>query len=141
MSDQIYKKPVTQEFGYGCAIACAAFSLGLSYKQTESLVGEKQAVKERFWVKDLNEFLNSQDLEYSRKHVKTATKEQIESEGTIVLLRRSELYPTGHYLARHKNLWMDPWINMKDSGYDISKARSGYRKRLPGKVMYVIYAL
>jgi hypothetical protein len=141
MSDQIYKKPVTQDFSYGCAIACAAFLLNLSYKQTEKLVGEEQAVKERFWVKDLNEFLNSQDLEYSRKHVKTATREQIEGEGTIVLLRRSKLYPTGHYLVRHKNLWMDPWINMKSSGYDISKAKSGYRKRLPGKIMYVIHTL
>lgn len=140
MSEIKLKKPVTQEFDYGCAIACLAFLLNKTYKQTAELVGIVQANKERFWVKDLNEFINSQGLNYSRKHAKTATSEDINKEGSIVLIRRSAHYPTGHYLIHHNNLWMDPWINMHGCGYDISKAESGYRKELPGEVMYVVFS-
>lgn len=139
MSEIKLRKPITQEYDYGCAIACAAFALNLSYKRAANLVGESQAASTRFYVKDLNNFLNSQGLNYSRKHIKTSTKEEIKKEGTIILLRRSKLYPVGHYLIRHGDLWMDPWVNMPSSNYDISKARSGYRKRLPGRPMYVVY--
>ncbi len=132
------KKTVTQEFEYGCAIACIAFLLNLSYREAEALVGEEQAGSNRFWVKDVNELLNSQGLRYARKHIKTASRDHLMKEGTIALIRRSKLHPSGHYLIRHNDYWMDPWINLsKDK--NINNAVSGYRKRLPGSVMYIIY--
>lgn len=130
------KESITQEFDYGCGIACYAFALNLTYIDAVNRLGKQQATSNRFWVKDLREALNNAGLRYTSRHVKLGTK-QVYAEGTIVLIRRSKRYPTGHYLIRHNNHWMDPWINLPLSN-DIAKARSGFRKRLPGTVMYAI---
>jgi len=61
-------------------------------------------------------------------------------EGAIVLLRRSKVYPVGHYLIRHNDQWMDPWMNLPQDN-DITRAISGYRKELPGKPMYILIPL
>lgn len=131
------KESITQEFDYGCAIACISFRLGIMYKETAALVGAKQANSTRFYIKDLTHFLNSIGQSYRSIHVKPKNRRSIYEEGTIVLIRRSKLYPSGHYLIRHKGHWMDPWINMPYEK-DISKAKSGFRKRLPGDPMYAI---
>lgn len=131
------RQSVTQEFDYGCGIACFAFALGISYKQATVLLGEAQARSNRFWVKDLVQALNGNGLRYERYYVKEHIKSRLDEEGTIVLIRRSKIYPAGHYLVRHQGLWMDPWINLtKDR--NIQNAKSGFRKRLPGEAMYAL---
>lgn len=130
------RKSITQEFDYGCGIACYAFALGLSYSDASEKLGEQQAISDRFWVKDLRMALNNAGLLYTSRHIKNGTK-QVYAEGTIVLIRRSKRYPTGHYLIRHDGYWMDPWINLPFSN-DITKAQSGFRKRLPGSAMYAL---
>ena len=131
------KKSVTQEFDYGCGIACYAFVRGISYKQAEYALGEKQAKSERFWVRDLARALNESGLEYQHKYVKQHVKPLITAEGTIVLIGRSAIYPVGHYLARHNGKWMDPWINLPRD-QDIHHAISGFRETLPGTPKYAI---
>ena len=132
------KESVTQEFEYGCGVACFAFVLGITYKKAAELLGEVQANSERFWIKDLNAALNKHGLSYERKYVKPHIRPLLEVDGAIVLIGRSKTYATGHYLVRHGGMWMDPWINMpKNKG--INKAKSGYRKHLPGVPKYVIY--
>jgi hypothetical protein len=34
---------------------------------------------------------------------------------------------------------MDPWINFSSRMPDLTRAKSGFRKRLPGEAIYVIY--
>ncbi len=131
------RQSVTQEFDYGCGIACFAFALNMTYQQAVTHLGESQAKSERFWVKDLVVALNSFGLHYVNKYVKPHIRPKIYREGTIVLIRRSKHYPTGHYLVRHNGQWMDPWMNVR-SNNDIKRAESGYRKRLPGKPMYAL---
>ena len=134
------KKSITQEFDYGCAIACFAFANNLTYKEAVDYLGERQAKSERFYVKDLCMALNGYGNTYSRKYVKPHLRRKIYREGTIVLIRRSKHYLAGHYLIRHNGVWMDPWINLP---YDkaIKNAKSGFRKRLPGKPMYALFPL
>ena len=132
------QKSITQEFDYGCGIACFAFALQITYKQAETLLGAKQAASTRFWVKDLTAALSNAGKIYHAKYVKLRLRKDIYDEGTIVLIRRSKHYPAGHYLIRHGNQWMDPWINLPFNK-DINKAQSGFRKRLPGSPMYALF--
>jgi len=134
------RQSITQEFEYGCGIACFAFALGISYKQAVSMLGSKQTNSNRFWIKDLVAALNTAGHPYKSVYIKPRCHKGIYTEGTIVLLRRSKLYPSGHYLIRHNGQWMDPWINMNVSK-DISLALSGFRTRLPGSPMYAVLPL
>lgn len=132
------RESITQEFDYGCGIACFAFATHQTYQQAAEWLGEEQAKSERFWCKDLVSALNRYGTHYVSKYAKPHIREKAELEGAIVLLKRSKDYPVGHYLIRHGNAWMDPWINLPESK-DITRARSGFRDALPGEPMYVIY--
>lgn len=132
------RKSITQEFDYGCGIACYAFALNITYKQAAVQLGQRQAASARFWVNDLREALNNAGLNYSSKHINIDKQPVDYQEGTIVLIRRSKSYPTGHYLIRYNGAWMDPWINLP-CNKDINQASSGFRKQLPEKVMYSIF--
>ena len=131
------RKIITQEFEYGCGIACYAFVLGITYDEAELRLGEKQAKSSRFWVNDLTKALNDAGLHYERNYVKPHIRPRIYKEGTIVLIGRSKKYPVGHYLVRYGGQWMDPWINLPQNP-NIHQAKSGYRKRLPGTPKYAV---
>lgn len=131
------RKSITQEFEYGCGIACYAFVLNISYKEATVHLGKEQSTSRRFWVKDIIKALNEAGLNYFSQHIRLGTRALHYPEGTIALIRRSKHYPVGHYLIRHQNLWMDPWINLTYNK-NVAYAKSGFRKRLPGKPMYLI---
>ncbi|MDN5275878.1 MAG: hypothetical protein JWN33_527 [Candidatus Saccharibacteria bacterium] len=131
------KQSITQEYGFGCGIACYAFVLGISYTDAKIRLGSEQASSERFWVKSLADALNKAGLGYEPKYIKPHIRSRIYQEGVIVLIKRSKRYPVGHYLVRHQNAWMDPWINLPYNA-NINEAKSGFRKRLPGAPMYAI---
>lgn len=77
-------------------------------------------------------------MNYIYKYVRPKIRKRIYQENAIVLVARSNRYPVGHYLVRYDNRWMDPWINLpKDNS--IKNAKSGFRKRLPGRPMYVFF--
>ncbi|MGB4957266.1 MAG: hypothetical protein WBO49_02365 [Candidatus Saccharimonas sp.] len=131
---------ITQEFDYGCGIACFAFATNQTYQQAADWLGEEQASSNRFWCKDLVAALNSYGLGYLSGYARPHIMEKMELEGAIVLLRRSKVYPVGHYLIRCKDAWMDPWINLADNN-DITQAKSGFRRTLPGDPMYIVYPI
>lgn len=130
------KKSITQEAPYGCGIACFAFVSDITYKQAEDFLGPEQAMSDRFVVKHFREELNRYGLPYISKHVRP---DQIiePKEGMIVLLRRSQQFPTGHYLAYYEGRWMDPYINLADDR-NFQRPESGFRESLPGQIMYVL---
>lgn len=131
------RESITQESDYGCGIACYAFALELSYKDAAVSLGVEQASSTRFWIKDFVQALSKSGKPYKATHVKPKSKAKIYADGTIVLIRRSKHYPSGHYLIRHNNTWMDPWINLP-TNKNILEAKSGFRKRLPGSPMYAL---
>lgn len=132
------RSSITQEFDYGCGIACFAFVLQISYQQAVEHLGVEQSNSTRFWIKDFQIALNNSGKAYQAKYIKPHLRKMIYHEGTIVLIRRSKHYPSGHYLIRHANLWMDPWINLPFD-QNIAHAKSGFRKRLPGNPMYALF--
>jgi hypothetical protein len=101
------RKSITQEFYYGCGVACYAFALQITYKQAVTRLGKQQAQSDRFWINDFAEALNKSGKVCRAKYVKSHIRPKIYQEGVIVLIRRSPRYPTGHYLIRHDNHWMD----------------------------------
>jgi hypothetical protein len=131
------RQSITQEYDYGCGVACFAFALGINYKKAVILLGKQQSSSNRFYVKDLTNALNKSGENYISKYVKPHIRNKIYKDGSIVLIKRSKHYPTGHYLIRYNELWMDPWINLRFEK-NIKKAKSGFRKKLPGTPMYVI---
>lgn len=130
------RKSITQEYDYGCGVACFAFATHMSYQQAAKHLGYTQANSPRFYVKDLIKALNSAGEQYASRHIKAGARAGY-PEGSIVLIRRAKLYPAGHYLIRHNCAWMDPWINLPYNK-DVGQAQSGFRKRLPGQAMYII---
>jgi hypothetical protein len=131
------KQSITQEFDYGCGIACFAFATNMTYKQAVHYLGSEQANSNRFWVKDIVVALNGYGKTYKSYHVKPCVRQMIYKEWAIVLIHRSKHYPVGHYLIRYNSKWMDPWINLPFNK-DISHAKSGFRQRLPGSPMFAI---
>jgi len=131
------RKSVTQKFDYGCGIACFAFAANMTYAQAEIFLGKEQSCSTRFWCKDMVAALSRYGLAYEHRYVKPHVRRRIYREGTIVLIARSKHYPSGHYLIRHDDRWMDPWINLPFNK-NIKQAKSGFRKRLPGRPMYAI---
>lgn len=132
----LMRKSITQEAPYGCGIACFAFVANITYKDAAYLLGKEQSNSDRFIIKHFRQELNRYGLSYISKHVKRNQSVEYEK-GMIVLLRRSERFPVGHYLAYNEGKWMDPYINLEDD-YNFQNPKSGFRDILPGQIMYVL---
>lgn len=131
-------KPVRQEDGLGCAVTCVAFVLGVSYQDALKLFEDgKTRVKSKanFYCPEIVMILKDLDKEYSWKKLKSTTEEEIYRDYSIVFIKRSKAYPYGYFLARYKDKWIDPWINLPDR--DI---RAGYRDELPSEPTYIVYS-
>ncbi len=131
-------KPIRQEHQMGCAVACIAFILKISYPEALRLFrnGKVRAkTKANFYCKELVYILNNQGLFYKHKYIKKRLKNKIYQTGTIVFLKKSPKYPFGHYLVRSNGRWMDPWINFPNPNI-----KAGFGKRLPEKPIYAILA-
>ena len=131
------RQSVTQKDDMGCGIACVAHITNQSYAQVVELFGKVKAQTSGFTLKELSAVLEHLGVNNNRRFIRPKTKHLIYREGTIVFIKRSRLYPDGHYLLRHDGLWMDSWIN-SPLDQDIRNASSGFRRRLPGKPQYAI---
>lgn len=131
---------ITQEDTMGCGAACVAFASNKTYQQAVDILGKQKARSVGFQLKEIVDALERYGLNYRFKHVKPKMKESIYEEGVIVFIKRSSRYPYGHYLTRHKGLWVDPWINLVVDK-NLANAKSGYRQRLPGKAQWAILPL
>ncbi len=129
--------PVAQEDPLGCAVACVAFRLGMSYRDALKLFndGEDRVKKKAdFYCREIVQILNSQGLSYGYRYIKKRCRRSIYKPGSIVFIKRSKKYPVGHYLCRANNGWMDPWINIP-----FGDRKAGFRKRLPGIPTYLTF--
>lgn len=130
---------IVQKDPYGCGIACVAFILNKEYFEVLSLIesGSFKAKNSGFSCKDLVMILKKVQKDYRYKYITTKLKKKIYNNYTIIFIKRSKKYPAGHYLCRYNKQWMDPWLNFQIN-HNINKAKSGFRKRLPGKPIYMI---
>ncbi len=132
----ITMKSITQELGYGCGVACFAFVCNMSFKDAITFLGREYSVHTGWRPSDLTAELNRFGLSYKNCYVRKRSEYDFPL-GSIVLIEKSANYPVGHYLTLTSKGWMDPWINLPQTK-DILKAKSGFRKELPGKAMYAL---
>lgn len=128
---------ITQEDGMGCGVACVAFVAGITYSQAVQKLGKEKAKTIGFHLKELADVLSVYNFTYKCRHANSTSRSEQLSDGTIVFIRRSRRYPYGHYLVRHEDKWMDPWINLIIDS-NLARAKSGYRYRLPGQAQWVV---
>ena len=132
------KKAISQEDSFGCGIACVAWITDESYKQAKKryFKNSDSASTFGYLCKELVAALAKAKKQYGYRYVKRRLKFRNDS---IVFIKRSKRYPAGHYLVRTNDGWMDPWINFNYRDADIRKVKAGFRKRLPGKPIYVVF--
>lgn len=128
-------KSITQEDLCGCSIACVAFILGIKYANAKRLFADGEKAKDKgFYCREIVSALKRKGLQYNFKYIKSYLKNKIYQPFTIVYIAKSKNYPIGHYLCRTPDKrWMDPSINLPKL-----QAKSGFRKRLPGRPIYAI---
>lgn len=133
-------KAVVQENSLGCGVACLAFVLKIPYRKALKLFpnGKEIAQTKGFLCKDISRVIKGAGLKVDCKYINKKSRPAIYRSNTIIFTKRSKKYPFGHYLCRHKNEWMDPWINFLEDK-NLKNAKSGFRKRLPGKPVYAIF--
>lgn len=130
-------KPINQEDDFGCAVACIAFILNISYKETLGFFKDGQERvknKANFYCPELVNILNSFDLNYDYEKINKINENKIYKEYSIVFIGKNKKYRYGHFLCRYNGLWMDSWINFPDND-----RKAGFRKRLPEKPIYFVY--
>ena len=127
-------KAVKQEHFFGCAVACVATILKISYKNTLKSFddGNERAKFRGFYCREIITALKTYGLNYALKYV-GRRKHHKYPLGTIIHIKKSKKYPVGHYLVCTENGWMDSWIN-----FPKLDARASFRKRLPGKPVYAV---
>jgi len=126
---------IPQEAPMGCAIACIASLLNLSYRETRKLFkgGETKERTTGFYNRDILKVLKKGGI-VAKVHDFNKTHNKKLKPGIIVFIERSNKYPDGHYLLKTKKGWMNPWINFPL----INPAKAGFQKKLPGKIRWVI---
>ncbi len=130
---------VVQEHFSGCAVACVAEYLNVSYKQALDYFEKPQRVMfDGFYCRDVVAALKSAGVNAEFQYLKLWLRPKIYNPGVIVFIARNDNYLVGHYLIRVKGGWMDSWINWPDIN---SGAKAGLRKRLPGRPIYAIFPM
>lgn len=128
---------ITQKDNLGCAVACTAYVLNKNYDEE---IKEFKQNKNGYLCKEIITILKNNGENYCFRYLTSKLKRKIYKAGTIVFIKRCRKYPSGHYLARANNCWMDSWINFQ-SNKNINNAKSGFRKRLPGKPIYGLFKI
>ena len=134
-----FMKPVKQEDGLGCAVACVAFVLNIPYQEALKLFedGERRVREDtNFYCPELVKILNGKGLNYTWKKLNKENIDVIAKNLSIVFIKRSSKYKVGHFLSRNKDKWMDPWIN-----FPKQETEAGFRDELPGEPTYSVYPL
>ena len=128
--------PVRQEDGLGCAVACVAFVLNLSYKDAVNLfTNGKERVKKKanFYCPEIVSVLKNTGMTYKWKKVIDTHDKEIYKNFSIVFIQDGKY---GHFLCRYNNTWMDPWVNRP---YRPISAQ--FITDLPVSPTYVIYKI
>src|SRR3989338_7418839 len=130
------KNAVVQKDPLGCGIACVSFICGNSYNYSKKNYFRYSTLARirGFICKDIVNALRISGREYFYRYI--GNKRIRYKENTIVFIQRSKKYPSGHYLVYTAQGWMDSWLNFNLKNSYIKYAKSGFRKRLPGKAIY-----
>jgi len=131
-------KSITQKHPFGCGVVCVAFVIRKSYSEVMDVLVNDKANDEGFSCKELAQALSGFGYPYIYKYLKPKLRSKIYQNGVIVFVKRSSKYPAGHYLVYSNGQWMDSWVNFAQDK-DIKKAKSGFRKRLPGTPIYALF--
>ena len=131
------RKPIRQEDPFGCGIACVAYVSHVSYRTAMARYFKSRngAATGGYPCRDLVDALARSGRKYAYRRVRG--RNRLEN-GSIVFIKRSARYPSGHYLVKAASGWIDPWINFSAKTPNIKSSKAGIRKRLPGKPMYAI---
>ncbi len=121
----------------GCAIACVAARCGVSYQRALKLFSvEKHAWTRGYYCSEIVAALSAAGCDYRYEKFKAKRHASaILRAGTIVFIERGESYPSGHFLIRGREGWMNPWANFPNIGKVVSR----FQKDLPGKIEYLVY--
>jgi hypothetical protein len=131
-------KAVTQNHGMGCAVACVASVLGVSYASALKLFDKPESAwGGGYYCHEIVTALARGGLSYSYRKVESRLDPALKVGGAIVFTAPSKLYPGGHYLVRLARGWMNPWVNCPE----IAPAKSARVSRLPADPTYVVFPL
>lgn len=119
---------VAQEDEMGCAIACVANLLNISYQDAKQLFNPKFAKHRGYYCKSIVNALKKAGVQ---SHYKKYSDSEEINFGDIIFVGRCVDLPYGHWLLRLKEGWVDPWINLQVEK-DINKAKAGIRDSLIG---------
>lgn len=126
-------KPVVQKHLMGCAVACVASLLNISYERAVALFSRpSQAGNKGFYCREVCQAL---EKKYAFCQITKNTEQKLKQQGIIVFVSKSKKYPQGHYLLKTAKGWMNPWINFPE----INPAKAGFQKKLPSKAKWVIF--
>ena len=129
-------RSITQKEPMGCGIACVALALNISYKSGKKLFDNPEySLSRGYYCKELVRVLNKRKKNYSFSKINEKNKSLLNEERVIVFIEKGKKYPSGHYLIKTKEGWMNPWINFPI----ITPAKSGFQKNLPAKAKWIIY--
>jgi hypothetical protein len=127
---------ITQNHGMGCGVACVAAVTGISYKAALRMFAKPEnAWTVGYMCKDLVAALTRMGKPYAYKYLKDKDDPVLKKTGTIVFTHFSKAYPRGHYLARIKGGWMNPWVNFPE----IAPARGSIVRKLPAQPIYAVF--
>lgn len=125
----------------GCWAACVAFLMNINYEKALLLFegGFERAKLNGVGLHpiEMAKMLTERGHETECRYVNRGVKRVVYLPGTIVFLKKSKTFPYGHYLCKTNIGWMDPWINLSQTK-DVTKAKAGFRKKLPGKPIYAL---
>ncbi|MEZ0393039.1 MAG: hypothetical protein ACAH59_12535 [Pseudobdellovibrionaceae bacterium] len=130
-------KPVPQEHPLGCAVACVASLCGLSYQEALKLFEIPELAWIRgFYCSEIVQALARAELSYTFAEFDLSKiSEMLRQPGTIVFVSPNSRYPSGHFLLRLENGWMNPWSNFPQ----MISVRADVEDALPGEVSYVVF--
>lgn len=126
---------IVQKDDLGCGVACVAMVMNISYSNARSLFidGDIKAQKTGFVCKEIVAALSKAGLDYEYKYIKPKLIDKLTLPMSIIFIKKSKLFPHGHYVVRTDNGWIDPWIYTSPDG-----KVAGIRKELPETPIYII---
>jgi hypothetical protein len=133
----ILTKKITQEHPMGCGVACVATRCRITYAQALKLFAEKEWAWTRgIYCKEMVAALAKAGYSYEWKAYDSKRHEEwLEKPGTIIFIKRSAQYPSGHYIVRVKGGWMNPWSNFPL----MNPPKSAIQKKFPGEIEFIIF--
>jgi hypothetical protein len=128
---------VPQEHSMGCAVACVAACCGISYSDALALFEVPQHAWTRgYYLDEVIQALAKSGRIYSYELFDPGKHESLlEVRGTLVFIGPCDRYPSGHYLMRSTDGWMNSWKNFPQ----MIPVVAGVEPILAGQVQYILF--